>query len=188
MSDAPDETSAIVLDYLPHGRGGDERQRFGQGALAQAIDIGGFRLYELVLEDDADVSIGDEVLLRPRETGIEEFREINYDALSSGAEAELEYVVEEAIDADPERFVRVFNEGQPITLRLHQLNLLPGIGDKLRDDILDARKREPFTDFVDLSERVPGLHNPKEVLQDRMLTELRGEDVKYALFREDGPY
>lgn len=188
MSDAADETTAIVLDYLAHGRGSDDRARFDQGPLAHAIDVDRFRLYELVLDDDAGVTIGDTVSLRPREESIEEFREIAYDDLSGGAASELEYVVEEAIEADPERFVRVYNEAQPITLRLHQLNLLPGIGDKLRDDILDARKRSPFTDFEDLDERVSGLHDPPGIIRDRVLEELRGDDVKYALYRDDGPY
>lgn len=189
MSDDPAaETSAIVLEYLAHGHGSGDRRRYDTGPLAQAIDVDRFRLYELVLEDGADVSIGDEVSLRPRESGIEEFREIGHGDLSSGAETELEYVVEETIEDNPGRFVEVYNEAQPITLRLHQLNLLPGIGDKLRDDILDARKRQPFEDFVDVAERVPGLHDPMGVIRDRILEELAGDDVKYALFRDDGPY
>ncbi len=186
MSDAPDETSALVLDYLPHG--GDDRRRFDSGPLAQALDPDQFRLYELVLADGADVSIGDDVGLRPREDAVEEFREIEFDDLSRGAQAELEYVLDELLEDDPARFVTVFNEAQPITLRLHQLNLLPGIGDKLRDDILDARERAPFEDFADVEERVSGLHDPQEVIRDRMLAELRGDDIKYALFRDGGPY
>ncbi len=188
MTDASDETTAIVLDYLPHGGSGDDRRRFDSGPLAQAIDGDQFRLYELVLADGADVSIGDVVQLRPREASVEEFREIEFDDLSSGAQSELEYVIDELMEADPDRFVAVYNEAQPITLRLHQLNLLPGIGDKLRDDILEARKREPFEDFADVEERVPGLHDPRGVFRERILQELRDEDVKYALFRDGGPY
>lgn len=188
MSDAAEaETTVIVLDYLAHGHGSDGR-RFDSGPLAQAIDVDHMRLYELNLTDDSDASIGDRLTLRPRDDGIEEFREIGYSDLSTGAETELEYVIEETVEGDPERFVTVYNEAQPITLRLHQLNLLPGIGDKLRDDILDARKRQPFADFVDVADRVSGLHDPISVIQDRILEELRGDDIKYALFRDDGPF
>ena len=75
-----------------------------------------------------------------------------------------------------------YNDAQPITLRLHQLNLLPGIGKKLRNSILDERKRKPFEDFDDLTERVAGLHRPKEILAERILEELREEDLKYRIF------
>ncbi|MFC7175521.1 DUF655 domain-containing protein, partial [Halosegnis marinus] len=71
---------------------------------------------------------------------------------------------------------------QPITLRLHQLNLLPGIGKKLRNDILDERKRKPFESFEELTERVSGLHKPREVLAERIAEELREDDLKYRIF------
>ena len=62
------------------------------------------------------------------------------------------------------------------------MNLLPGIGKKLRNTILDERKRKPFESFEDLHERVSGLHNPKEVLVDRIQEELRDDDLKYRIF------
>jgi putative nucleotide binding protein len=78
--------------------------------------------------------------------------------------------------------VDFYNDAQPITLQLHQLNLLPGIGKKLRNNILEERKRGPFESFEDLGSRVSGLHNPKEVLVERILEELREEDLKYRTF------
>lgn len=189
MSDAnADGSAAIVLDYLPHGRSAGDRPRYEQVPLAQALGVDGFRLYDLLLEDDHEISIGDELTVRPAESPIEEFQEITYDDLSSGARSELEYVVRELVEQDTYRFVNVFNEGQPITLRLHQLNLLPGIGDKLRDDILEGRRRQPFADFEDLGDRVGGLHDPEGTIVDRILEELRDEDVKYYLFVGSGPY
>jgi putative nucleotide binding protein len=115
-------------------------------------------------------------------------RIIDHDDLSQGAQNELEYAVEDLVTAQEGRFVDFYNEAQPITLRLHQLNLLPGIGKKLRNNILDARKRGPFEDVEDLTERVSGLHRPKEKLVERILEELREEDLKYKTFvgREDG--
>ena len=87
---------------------------------------------------------------------------------------------------DTETFVDYYNDAQPITLRLHQLNLLPGIGKKLRNDILDERKRKPFETFDELAERIDGLHNPREVLVERILEELQEDDLKYQLFVRDG--
>jgi putative nucleotide binding protein len=141
-------------------------------------------LLELTITDDADVSIGDRIVLAPddeREV-VGRIREVDYDDLSNAAHSELEYVVEEVVDRNERRFVDFYNEAQPITLRLHQLNLLPGIGKKLRNDVLDERKRAPFESFEELEDRISGLHDPKGVLVDRILEELRDEDLKYRTF------
>ncbi|MEF8780833.1 MAG: DUF655 domain-containing protein, partial [Haloferacaceae archaeon] len=89
---------------------------------------------------------------------------------------------EEIVERDERRFVDFYNEAQPITLRLHQLNLLPGVGKKIRNTVLDERKRGPFEGFDEISERVSGLHRPREVIVDRILEELREEDLKYRTF------
>jgi putative nucleotide binding protein len=181
-SDAEGEP-AVVLDYLPHGRADDDRPQYERPALAHVLGIEDFRLAEAVLAEDADISIGDRVPLSAgTAAGIEELRDIEYDELSGGATSELEYAIDDIIDADTQRFVDFYNDAQPITLRLHQLNLLPGIGKKLRNAILDERERQPFDSFEDLQSRVSGLHNPREVLVERIVEELRADDLKYRTF------
>jgi putative nucleotide binding protein len=177
-------TFAVVLDVLPHGRSDDDRPRYEKSPLAYALGEENFRLVELRLADGSDVSIGDRVVLAPTDErgDVEEVRDIGYDALSNTALSELEYVVDEIITEHESRFVDFYNEAQPITIRLHQLNLLPGIGKKLRNNILDQRKRGPFEDFEDLEERISGLHNPKDILAERIMSELRDDDLKYKAF------
>jgi len=63
-----------------------------------------------------------------------------------------------------------------------QLNLLPGIGKQLRNKVLDERKRGPFESFEEVSERVTGLHHPREVLVERIVEEIHEEDLKYRRF------
>jgi putative nucleotide binding protein len=188
MSEAPDEagpSTAVVLDVLPHGRADDDRPRYRKSPLAQAIRPDGFRLQELVLDDGGRLAIGDEAQVDPVEPPVEVARSLSYDDLSTGARSELEHVVRELVDADESRVVEFYNEAGPVTLRLHQLNLLPGVGDKLRDNIIDARKRRPFESLDDIDERVSGLHDPKGTVVERVLEELRDEDVKYKLFVRD---
>ena len=182
--DGAEPSYAVILDYLPHGRSDDDRPRYQKSPVAYALGERNFRLLELTMDDDADASIGDRVVVDPpaERAQVDRLRDIEYDDLSNAAVSELEYVVEDVVDADEQRFVDFFNDAQPITLRLHQLNLLPGIGKKLRNNILDQRKRGPFESFEDLTERVSGLHNPKEVLVDRIMEELREEDLKYRTF------
>ena len=175
---------AVVLDYLPHGRTEDDRPQYQKQPLVYALDVADFRLYEVVV-DDPDFTIGDRVALDDA-PGVERFHEVDYGDLPGGAQSELDYAVEELVADEEDRFVDFYNDAQPITLRLHQLNLLPGIGKKLRNGVLDERKRGPFESFEDLSERVSGLHDPKGVLVDRIMEELREDDLKYRIFvRED---
>jgi putative nucleotide binding protein len=182
---APDAgVGAVVLDFLAHGRSDDDRSRYQRSPVAYAVDASTFALYELRLAEDADISIADRIVIEGegRTEGIEEANRIDYEDLSGGAQSELEYVVEDLVADEPERFVDFYNEAGPITLRLHQLNLLPGIGKKLRNNILDERKREPFESFEDLEERISGLHDPDGVLVERVLEEIREEDLKYRIF------
>lgn len=181
-SDNERQSQAVILDFLAHGRTDDGGPQYGRSPLAYAIGYEEFRLYEIVLDDDIDVSIGDEITVERNEEGIERFQEIEYGDLSSGAQAELDYVIEEIVEGDQDRFVGFFNDAQPITLRLHQLNLLPGIGKKLRNSILDERKRKPFESFEEIEERISGLHDPEQVIVDRIIEELREDDLKYRLF------
>ncbi|WP_380677515.1 DUF655 domain-containing protein [Salinigranum sp. GCM10025319] len=179
-----DPSFAVVLDVLPHGRADDDRPRYEKSPLAYALGEENFRLVELRLADDADVSIGDRVVIQPsveRDT-VEGLRDVDYDDLSNTALSELEYVVDEILTEHEGRFVDFYNDAQPITIRLHQLNLLPGIGKKLRNNILDERKRGPFESFEDLEDRISGLHSPKDILAERIMSELRDDDLKYKAF------
>ena len=179
---------AVVLDYLPHGRADDDRPQYQKRPLAHALGIDNFRLYELVVEADDAPSIGDEVAVSPAGEGIDDVRRIDHDDLSGGARSELIHAVRDVVERDESRFVEFYNEAGPITLRLHQLNLLPGIGDKLRDTILEQRERNPFGTLADVDDRITGLHDPMETLVDRIMEEIRDEDVKYRLFaREPAP-
>lgn len=183
-TDGSDPEYAVVLDYLPHGRADDDRPQYQKPSLAYALGESDFRLVELTLGEDADVGIGDRVVIEPPDEreSVDRLRDIEYGDLSNSAVSELDYVVEELVEREERRFVDFYNDAQPITLRLHQLNLLPGIGKKLRNNVLEQRKRKPFESFAELEERVSGLHNPKEVLVDRIIEELRDDDLKYKTF------
>jgi len=186
MSDAGDDdaapTMAVVIDFRPRGSPDDDRPQYQKSPVAFAVGEAEFRLVEMALTDDAGVNIGDRVRIDPPGENVTTLRDVEYDALSSTAESELEYAVNEIIDDDAQRFVDFYNDAQPITTRLHVLNLLPGIGKKLRNNVLDGRKRRPFESFEDIEERVSGLHSPREVLVERIMEELQEEDLKYRIF------
>src|SRR6056297_2512098 len=180
-ADDTGEATGVVLDFLPHGRTSDDRPQYEKDPLGYVLDYDDFTLYEFIAASDADVSIGDRIDVASDEF-VTRYSEIEYDELPGGAQSELAYVIEDIVEEQQQRFVDFYHDAQPITLRLHQLNLLPGIGKKLRNNILDERKRQPFESFEDLESRIGGLHNPKEVLVDRIQEELRDDDLKYRIF------
>jgi putative nucleotide binding protein len=179
---ASDPTTAVVVDFLPRGSPSDDRPQYEKSPVAYALGEADFRLVEVALADDAGVNIGDRVQIDPPGEAVEARRDVGYGDLTSTAESELEHAIDRIVDADTRRFVDFYNDAQPITTRLHVLNLLPGIGKKLRNNVLDARKREPFESFEDVEQRVSGLYNPRAVLVERILEELREEDMKYRIF------
>lgn len=179
--DEAGEPTGVILDFLPHGRTDDDRPQYEKEPVGYVLDHEEFALYEFIAEDDANVSIADRIDIETA-AFITRYSTIEYDDLPGGAKSELEYVIEDLVDEQEQRFVNIYNDAQPITLRLHQLNLLPGIGKKLRNNILDERKRKPFESFEELEERIGGLHNPREVLVERIIEELREDDLKYRIF------
>jgi putative nucleotide binding protein len=187
MSDETGESEreyGVVLDFLPHGRSDADEPQYRRSPVIYAVGEDTFSLYELTVEEDTDISIDDRVQIRPEfDEGLNRGHQVGYDDLSDGARSELDYVIEEIVEANDRTFVDFFNDAQPVSLRLHQLNLLPGIGDKLRDNILDQRKRGPFESFDELESRVSGLHDPKSIIVDRIFQELtEAEDLKYSIF------
>ena len=185
MSDDDGTTGreTVVLDVFPHGRPDDDRPQYEKEPLAYTVDPEAFRLYEVTLAD-SDVSIGDRLDVYNGDL-VPRASEIDHEELPSGAQSELEYVIEDIVEANQSEYVDIYNEAGPITLRLHQLNQLPGIGEKLRNDILDERKRRPFESFEDIDDRIDGLHSPQEVLVERIVEELTADDLKYRMFVTD---
>ena len=72
------------------------------------------------------------------------------------------------------RYVAYFNELQPLTPRLHGLELIPGIGKTFMKTIVDLREKQPFTSFEDIQKRV-GLREPAKLVAKRITEEISGD-------------
>ncbi len=183
MPDSPTgrEEQAIILDYLEHG------YPFDQGAMktpiAQALGLGHLTLLELVPKKGVFLQPNEEVYIG--EGKREEIHHIKgripMDKLTATAKNALGPVVEEVVSKDEQKFVEFFNKAQPLTMRMHQLELLPGVGKKHMWEVLEARKERPFDNFEDLKSRVKLLPDPKQVVVKRILLELEGTE-KWKIF------
>ena len=106
---------------------------------------------------------------------------ISVKELTVAAKEELEDNVEGIVKKNPKQFLDFFNKAGSITTRLHQIELLPGIGRKHLWAIISERKNKPFGSFGDLKKRVPLLPDPMKMMVRRILDELEDKD-KYRIF------
>ena len=88
----------------------------------------------------------------------------------------MPHVIEQMVEKDETRFIAFFNKAQPLSMRMHQLELLPGLGKKHMWEILNARKEKPFENFEDIKERVKLLPNPKQLIIKRIIAEIEGKE------------
>ena len=86
-----------------------------------------------------------------------------------------------------EEFINFFNNSTAITPRMHALKLLPGVGQKHMWEILEARNRQKFTTFQDISDRT-SISHPARLIAQRIIKELEREGVKYYLFSKTQKY
>jgi putative nucleotide binding protein len=104
---------------------------------------------------------------------------VSYSELTSVARSNLPEAIRRILLENEKVFVEFFNIAEPINIRLHSLELLPDIGKKTMNSILDERRQRRFTSFNDVKERV-GL-DPVKALVERVIRELGGGE-KYYLF------
>ncbi len=175
------EEYGLVVDYLPQGKSTDPQRE----PLAQVVGEGLFTLLEVVPKPGVAVSVGERVYIGKGEREkIDHIKtRVNYPDLTSGSKAELKTILRKIVTAREPEFVNFLNKCGPITIRLHQLELFPGIGKKHMADILNEREKKPFENFADISKRVPLLPDPIGIVVDRIEEELKGESKYFILTR-----
>jgi len=175
------EEYAYVLDYLPHGRT-SERSRHLAVPTVQVMGEQHFTLLEAELKIGATVVVPERIYIgRERREKVDRIiSRISYEQLTANAKAELVPLVEELVKTHEKRFVDFFNNSQPVTPRMHSLELLPGIGKKSMWAIVNLREKKPFTAYKDIQDRT-GITDIPRILSKRVMEELSAES-KYRLF------
>jgi putative nucleotide binding protein len=175
------EEHAYVLDYLPYGRSSDKSRHL----VVPSVQIMGeqfFTLLEAELKVGATVVVPERIYIgRERREKVDRIiSRISYDQLTANAKAEITPLIDELVKKQERRFVDFFNNSQPVTPRMHSLELLPGIGKKSMWTIVNTRERKPFTSYKDIEQKT-GLTDVPRILAKRVFEELSTES-KYRLF------
>ena len=174
------EEYAYVLDYLPTGRSYSVKSE----PLVQLLGSTRFTLLEAVpkvteIKIEEKLYIGKGVrdkisLIKSR---------LAYENLTEGSRKELQIAIGIILHENEKKFVDFFNHAAPLNIRTHTLELLPGIGKKHLQAILEAREEKEFEGFADITKRVALLQDPVKLLTERVLIELKGESRFYILTR-----
>jgi putative nucleotide binding protein len=167
------EEYAYVLHFILRGKSTIIRER--EGPIVEAIGQERLTLLELLATGDTEFTVGEKVSIgkENRTKVVSVLGKLDYDELTNEARNELEGVLEKLIRENEKRFVAYFNELQPMTPRLHALELIPGIGKTFMRQIVNQREKKPFESFKDLEQRV-GLRDPAKLLARRIIEELSG--------------
>ncbi len=175
------EENAYVLDYLPYGRS-SEKSRHLVVPTVQIMGEQHFTLLEAELKVGATVIVHERIYIgRDRREKVDRIiSRIGFEQLTANAKSEIMPLIEELVKAHEKRFVDFFNNSQPVTPRMHALELLPGIGKKSMWAIVNLREKKPFSNYKDIQDRT-GLTDVPRILSKRILEELSAES-KYRLF------
>lgn len=179
------EEQAIILDFLPNGYPFDTRPMHKKTAIAQAIGKNHFILLELVPKKGVFLKTHDEVYIGEgkRDQIHHILGRITPDKLTETAKSELIFIMKDLVAKNEPRFIEFFNKAQPINMRRHQLELLPGMGKKHMEELLEEREKAPFKSFNDIKERVKLIPDPEKAIIKRIIQELEGQE-KYNLFTQ----
>ncbi len=178
------EDYAYILDYLIRAR--SRAAQYRVGTQAQVIGDRFFTLLEVIVKKNLNLKPLDRIYvgkdIRKEVTYI--IGRIGYDELTTTAKMELEAAITKIAIKHEKQFIEFFNTAQPITLRMHALELIPGIGKKYMWQILDERDKTLFRNFADLKQRA-NIPTPQKLIVKRILEELTGESRERLFVRPE---
>lgn len=173
------EDHAFVIEYLPSGHAAQLRRE----PIVQLVGEKFFTLLEATVRAAANIVIGQKVYVgKEGRTEVERIKgRIKFSDLTNSAKESLSSVLKKIIEEREKDFVTFINNSKPISIRVHTLDLLPGVGKKNMEAILSEREKKPFESFADLKQRVSTMPDPLGIFTHRIISELEGNE-KYYLF------
>jgi putative nucleotide binding protein len=179
------EDNAVVLDFLPNGYPLDNKPGFRKTPIVQALGKKHFILLELVPKKDINCQPNEEVYIGEgkRDKIHHILGRLPMEKLTTTAREELKFVIDDLVKKNEAQFVEFFNNAQPLTTRMHQLELLPGLGKKHMWEIIEKRDEKKFESFADIKNRVKLMPDPEKVVVRRILAEIEGKE-KHRIFAD----
>ena len=173
------EENAIILEYLPNGYPLEKKMM----PIAQAIGETNLTLLELVPRRGSELKIGEKVYIGEgkRDKIYYILGRLHREKITEAAKEQLREFIKNLVKNDEKKFVDFFNKSEAINKRVHQIELLPGMGKKHMQEILKQRKEKEFESFEDMKKRIQNLPDPEKAIEKRILQELTDLE-RYNLF------
>ncbi|MBI5046650.1 DUF655 domain-containing protein [Candidatus Micrarchaeota archaeon] len=173
------EEYAWVIEYFPLGPASAIRKE----PSVQLLGTKFFTLLEATVKANAGIVLGQRLYVgkEGRNEVISIKGRMDYKTISNAAKDVLPAIIKKGVDEREKEFIAFINGAKPISIRVHTLDLLPGVGKKNMEAVLKERENKPFESFADLHARVPTLSDPVGVFVHRIVSELQGNE-KYYLF------
>ncbi len=173
------EEDSVVLDFLPSGKSGEARRE----PVAQVLGTTYFTLLEVVAKPGATLKAGEKVYIgKGVRDHVDHIRgRLDFPGLTAAAQQRCSEEVRKLVQLREAEFVGFLNRAGALNIRVHTLELLPSIGKKHLQAILNAREQKPFSTFQEFHERVSNVGRIEDVFVERIILELRGQE-KYYLF------
>ncbi|MFQ5476606.1 MAG: DUF655 domain-containing protein [Nitrosopumilus sp.] len=168
------EEYAYVLDFNPRGKSTTVRGR--EGIIVTAIGEDRLTILEILGVPNSTFDVGEKIYIgkEGRTKVLSVLGKMEYGHISSSAQSELTNVVENIVTINESKFVEYLNNAQPLTPRIHALELIPGIGKTYMKTMLDEREQQKFESYQDLQDRV-GFKDPIKHISERIMDEITGE-------------
>ncbi len=173
------EETAIILEYLPNGYPLSKQML----PIAQAIGEESLILLELIPRKGVSLEIGEEVYIgEGKRDKIYYIKgRLHREKLTESAKNQLEEFIKSVVKKKEKEFIDFFNKADAINKRIHQIELIPGMGKKHMQEILKQRKEKEFESFEDMKKRIPNLPDPERAVEKRIFQELTSLE-RYNLF------
>jgi putative nucleotide binding protein len=168
------EEYAYVLDFSLRSKSITVRGK--EGIIIQSIGEEHLTLLELLGAQNVDFEIGERVYIGRdgRDKVLSVLGRLEYNDISQSAKNELLSIIEKIVSANERRFIDYINMAQPITPRIHALELIPGVGKTYMRTIIKERDKKKFESFADIQNRV-GLREPSKLISKRIIEEVSGQ-------------
>src|SRR3989338_7045871 len=109
------EEYAVVLDFLEHGHA-----EVRQMPIAQVIGENHLTLLEVVVKEGIHLKTEDRIYIGEGQRDQIKYIKgrISLNDLSGSAKSEVDFILEKLIERNESRFVKFFNEAEPLTTRM----------------------------------------------------------------------
>ena len=168
------EEYAYVLDFISRGKSTTVRGR--EGIIITGIGEDRLTLLEILGTPNSTFEVGEKIFIgkEGRTKVLSVLGKLAYQNISSSAQTELSGVIEKIVTQNEKKFIDYLNNAQPLTPRIHALELIPGIGKIYMKAMLEERAKKKFENFLDLQERIR-FKDPIKQITNRIMEEITGE-------------